>query len=199
MVTKFFKSPVAQFAVFVLVVVVYAVATGTSVESVLENLAQTAISTSSPTPISTPPPNPSVQGASIATDSASIAVVSEVVDGDTIRISSGETVRYIGIDTPETKDPRRPKECFGEEASRFNEQLVLGKTVQLEKDVSETDKYGRLLRYVWLDSEMVNEKLVKEGYANAVSYPPDVKYQSVFRSAEKEARENNRGLWEKCP
>lgn len=195
MVTKFFKSPLAQFVVFVSVVVIYAVATGTSVQSVLENMVPTPTPTATPSSTPRSTSSPAVQGASTASDSA---VVSEVIDGDTIRLSSGERLRYIGIDTPETKDPRRPKECYGEEASRYNEQLVLGKTVQLEKDVSETDKYGRLLRYVWLDGEMVNEKLVKEGYANAISYPPDIKYQSVFKAAEKDARVNNRGLWKAC-
>lgn len=76
--------------------------------------------------------------------------VVRVIDGDTIEIEGGDRVRYIGIDTPETVDPRKPVQCYGQEASNKNKELVEGKTVELEKDVSETDKYGRLLRYVWL-------------------------------------------------
>lgn len=124
-----------------------------------------------------------------------VITVTKVVDGDTIELSTGETVRYIGIDTPETVDPKRPVGCYGKEASNKNKELVLGKAVTLEKDVSETDKYGRLLRYVYVDSLFVNDYLVRQGFAKASSYPPDVKYQDQFRQAEQEARENNRGLW----
>jgi micrococcal nuclease len=120
------------------------------------------------------------------------------VDGDTIEVLiAGATykVRYIGVDTPETVDPRRPVGCFGREASERNRQLVEGKTVELEKDISETDKYGRLLRYVWVDGEMVNATLVREGYAVASTYPPDVKHQELFRSLQEEARDAGLGLW----
>lgn len=126
------------------------------------------------------------------------ARVTRVVDGDTIEVEiDGReyTLRYIGINTPETVDPRRPVECFGQESSDFNKQLVLGKSVGLEKDVSETDAFGRLLRYVWLDGEMVNATLVREGYAQASAYPPDVKYQDLFSSLQAQAAEAGRGLW----
>ena len=126
------------------------------------------------------------------------AWVARVVDGDTIRVTFGGreyTVRYIGVDTPETVDPRRPVQPFGKEASARNKELVEGKTVRLEKDVSETDRFGRLLRYVYVDDLMVNAILVQEGYAHAVSYPPDVKHQELFRRLEREAREAKRGLW----
>ncbi len=126
------------------------------------------------------------------------ALVVRVVDGDTIqvRLSGKEvTVRYIGINTPESVDPRRPAERFGKEAADRNRQLVQGKLVQLERDVSETDRFGRLLRYVWLDGTLVNAVLVQEGYARAVSYPPDVKYQERLREAERYARASKRGLW----
>jgi len=126
------------------------------------------------------------------------AKVVRVIDGDTIEIEGGVKVRYIGIDTPETVDPRKPVQCFGKEASAKNEELAGGKEVKLEKDVSETDKYGRLLRYVWVGDLLVNEYLVKEGYAQVSTYPPDVKYQERFLAAQKEARENNRGLWGAC-
>ena len=122
--------------------------------------------------------------------------VVRVIDGDTIEIEGGQKVRYIGIDTPETVDPNRPIGCYGKEASYKNKELVEGKIVFLEKDVSETDKYERLLRYIWLeDGTLINDYLVKEGYANSSSHPPDVKYQDIFRESERLAREGNKGLW----
>ncbi len=137
----------------------------------------------------------------------SIKVV-RVIDGDTIEIEGGQKVRYIGIDTPELVDPRKPVQCFAQEASLKNKELIEGKTIELEKDISETDKYGRLLRYVYLPAEasakagvdgvFVNDYLVREGFAHASSYPPDIKYQEQFSQAEQEAQEFNRGLWGKC-
>lgn len=121
--------------------------------------------------------------------------VTRVVDGDTIQLESGQKLRYIGIDTPETVHPTKEDGCFGKEASDFNKQLIEGKEVRLEKDVSETDRYGRLLRYVYLDDIFVNEYLVKEGYAVSSSYPPNVKYQEKLDEAERFARENGNGLW----
>jgi len=122
--------------------------------------------------------------------------VTRVIDGDTIELETGETIRYIGIDTPETVHPTKPVQCLGTEASAKNKELVDGKKVKLEKDVSETDKYGRTLRYVYLDDgRMVNDILVREGFASAASYPPDVKYQDQFREAEQSARANKWGLW----
>jgi len=134
-----------------------------------------------------------------ALDGLTPARVRDVVDGDTIHVSiDGRqyTVRYIGIDTPETVRPNHPVEWMGPEATAANEALVAGKTVYLEKDVSETDGYGRLLRYVYLaDGTMVNLELVRQGYAHAGSYPPDVKHQALLNRAEREAREAGRGLW----
>lgn len=124
--------------------------------------------------------------------------VLNVIDGDTIKLSDGKVVRYIGINTPETKDKRKGIECYGKEAFEKNKELVEGKEIRLEKDVSEKDKYGRLLRYVYVDDIFVNDYLVREGYAYAVTYPPDVKYQKQFKEAQEEARENNRGLWKEC-
>jgi micrococcal nuclease len=133
------------------------------------------------------------------------ATVTRVVDGDTVVVNIGGQeykLRYIGVDTPETVDPRRPVGCFGHEASTRNRELVEGRTVGLEKDVSETDDFGRLLRYVWLDpstasgqAEMVNARLVEEGYAQASTYPPDVKYAALFARLQSEARDARRGLW----
>jgi len=125
-------------------------------------------------------------------------LVTKVIDGDTITIEGGQIIRYIGIDTPETVHPSKPVECFGKEASNKNKELVEGKKVKLEKDISETDKYGRLLRYVWIGDIFVNDYLVKQGYAYAYTYPPDVKYSDQFVKAQQEAKDNNRGLWMSC-
>ena len=122
-------------------------------------------------------------------------LVTRVIDGDTIELATGQTVRYTGIDTPETVHPSKGVECFGREAAAANRALVEGKRVELEKDVSETDQYGRLLRYVYVEEEMVNDYLVRNGFAHASTWPPDVKYQGRFQTAEQYARENNLGLW----
>ncbi len=156
-----------------------------------------------------PSSTPLVESTPVATSSAVFgiegekALVTKVVDGDTIEVNNSQTVRLIGIDTPETVDPRRPVGCFGKEASNEAKNLLAGKEVILQKDVSDTDKYRRLLRYIFLPLEggqilFVNDYLVREGFAKVLTYPPDVKYNEQFRQAEKEARENNRGLWEKC-
>jgi micrococcal nuclease len=112
-----------------------------------------------------------------------------------------ERVRLIGVDAPETNGPPI---CFGAEATAKVEELV-GRSdgrALLEKDVSETDRYGRLLRYVWLEHpdgrRMLNEEIVKEGFAQVSTYPPDVKYQGQFLAAEREAKEGKRGLWGAC-
>jgi endonuclease YncB( thermonuclease family) len=126
-------------------------------------------------------------------------LVSRIIDGDTIELSNGKKVRYIGIDTPETVDPRKSVQCFGKEAKEANTNLVLNKVVILKKDVSETDKYGRLLRYVYLeDGTFVNLWLVKNGYASVYTYPPDVARSQEFLTAEQEARKNKQGLWGNC-
>ncbi len=126
-----------------------------------------------------------------------------VVDGDTIEVDiAGRLykVRYLGIDTPETVHPQEPVEWMGPEATQVNRALVEGRDVYLEKDVSETDKYGRLLRYVYVAAPsgqlvFVNEELVRQGYAQVYTYPPDVRYQGLFLQAQQEAREAERGLW----
>ncbi|MBX5489612.1 MAG: thermonuclease family protein [Chloroflexi bacterium] len=130
------------------------------------------------------------------------ARVVRVVDGDTIIVAIGgrqQRVRYIGVNAPESVDPRREVQCFGREAAARNAQLVDGQRVWLEKDVSETDPYGRLLRYVYVNGTMVNAELVREGYARAVTFPPDVRYAEELRRLEREAREARRGLWGTCP
>jgi len=117
-----------------------------------------------------------------------------VIDGDTITIEGGYRVRYIGIDTPEIYPV---VEAFGIEAWQINRDLVEGKEIRLEEDVSQTDKYGRLLRYVWVDEILVNAVLVKQGLARAKAYPPDTKYQDYLKQMEAEAREAGRGIWAK--
>lgn len=127
-------------------------------------------------------------------------IVTAVVDGDTIKLATGETVRYIGVDTPETKHPTKAVECFGEAATDYNTQLVLGQPVRLVADFSEVDRYGRLLRYVYLQNgTFVNQDLVEKGYAYAASYPPDISFSQEFAAAQAEAREAKRGLWSACP
>lgn len=125
-------------------------------------------------------------------------LVKKVVDGDTIELANGSRLRYIGIDTPETVDPKQTVQCYGKEASAKNKELVEGKRVRLETDVSNEDRYGRLLRYVYVGNIFVNDYLVAEGFARASSYPPDIKHQEQFRKSEAAARENNLGLWGSC-
>jgi micrococcal nuclease len=120
------------------------------------------------------------------------ARVTRVIDGDTIIITGGSRVRYIGIDTPEVY----PKlEAFGIEARQANRDLVEGKTVRLERDVSDTDRYGRLLRYVYVDSIFINAELVRRGLARVKAYPPDTKYHDYLEELETEARQAGRGMW----
>ena len=129
-----------------------------------------------------------------------------VSDGDTIRVDVGgqvETLRLILIDTPETHDPNNPPECYGAEATAFLEGLLpRGSELYLETDVSERDRFGRLLRYVWLDRGdevyLVNEAMVRSGYAAQSTFPPDVKYEERIQEAARFAREHGYGLWSAC-
>lgn len=131
------------------------------------------------------------------------AQVIHVVDGDTIDVLIDGTeyrVRYILIDTPETKHPTVGVEPFGPEAYEANRHLIAGQTVLLEKDVSETDRYGRLLRYVYLDeTTLVQEQLLLMGLAQVSTYPPDVKYAGRFLAAQRIAQENGLGIWGEQP
>ncbi len=141
---------------------------------------------------------PADLGIEQGTENYKEVLVTRVIDGDTIEIEGGERVRYLGIDTPETVDPRRPVQCFGAEASIENKALVEGKYVRLHKDITDRDKYGRLLRYVYVDDKFVNLELVKSGFAHIFTLAPDVKYAEEFLKAEREAREARRGLWGAC-
>lgn len=127
--------------------------------------------------------------------------VTRVVDGDTIEVDGGEKVRLIGINTPETKDPRKGVECFGHEASAAAEELMPpGTEVVLETDVEATDRYGRTLAYVHRipDGLFVNHDLVARGFAEVATYPPNVRHTDTFIAAQREAREAGRGLWSAC-
>ena len=131
-------------------------------------------------------------------DSDGRYVVERVVDGDTILLAGGERVRYIGVDTPESVQPDRPVECYGGEAAQKNKELVQGKRVILERDVSDRDRFGRLLRYVYVDGLFVNGELVKSGYAKAARYPPDTKHHDALTKLQEEAKRDNLGLWGAC-
>ncbi len=141
------------------------------------------------TPTETPPPpRGNLQSAQVVA----------VIDGDTIDVllnGRKYRVRYTLINTPETEHSPKGAEPFGAEATAANRALVDGKTVQLEKDVSETDPYGRLLRYVYVDGRMVNEELLRRGLAHVATFPPDVKYVERFLAVQKEAQAAGRGIW----
>jgi micrococcal nuclease len=122
-------------------------------------------------------------------ESSNMAMVTTVIDGDTIIIEGGHHVRYIGIDAPDSG------EFYYLEAKQINERLVKGKKVRLERDISDKDSYGRLLRYVYIGDDFVNAEIVRQGCAWAIAYTPDVKYQVYLEAMEKEARQLKRGVW----
>ena len=128
------------------------------------------------------------------------AEVMAIVDGDTIRVAAGdgsERVRYTGIDAPEMARDGEPAEPFADAATERNAELLEDGRVCLERDVSDRDRFDRLLRYIWLeDGTLVNETLLREGLAHVVTFPPDVRYhESRFEPAEAEARAAGRGIW----
>jgi len=127
--------------------------------------------------------------------------VIEVIDGDTVKLSNGRLLRYIGLDTPEVRikdkggDFKYRPQPFSLEAKEFNRKLVEGKIVRVEFDIEKTDRYGRLLGYCFVDKTFVNAKLIEQGYAVLYTYPPNVKYVEVFVASQKKARERKKGLW----
>lgn len=137
-----------------------------------------------------------------SSDTASFYEVVKVADGDTITVNvDGKKtgIRMIGLDTPETVDPRKTVQCFGKEASDMSKEMLSGKMVRLESDStqSDKDKYGRLLRYVFLeDGTLFNKWMIENGFGFEYTYDSNpYKYQVEFQMAENSARENNRGLW----
>jgi micrococcal nuclease len=149
-------------------------------------------------PSPTAPPTPAFGTAPIGP--TELAMVLSITDGDTIRIDRGhgsERLRYIGMNTPEAGEPG------GSEATAANTSLVAGRQVVLERDVSETDQFDRLLRYVWIQDgggwTFVNMKLVAEGFAQAATYPPDVRFSELFVGTEQTARSTLAGLWAATP
>lgn len=157
------------------------------------------------------PPPPASQLADVATPLPAATTtpalakntypVIKVVDGDTLDVLIHEKtvrLRLIGLDTPETVDPRKPVQCFGKAASDKAKEMLSGKTVRLEYDASQgtLDKYGRTLAYVYLpDGTLFNEYMIAAGYAHEYTYNLPYKYQKEFEAAEKSAREEKKGLW----
>jgi len=138
--------------------------------------------------------------ASCAASLSDHVVVRRVVDGDTVELTDGRLVRYIGIDTPEVRRKEHERwivdpEPMAEEASAFNRQLVEGKEVRLEYDVQSYDRFGRVLAYVYVGDVMVNAQLLMDGYAQPLTIPPNVKHATWFRTLAQQARQAGRGLW----
>lgn len=129
--------------------------------------------------------------------------VTSVIDGDTIVVEGGHKVRYIGINAPETsKDTSGKKtgeQCFADESYLENKRLVEGKVIKLVRDVSNTDKYGRLLRYVYVNDIFINDYLVINGYAKTMTIKPDVRYYEKFKVSQSHAKSKNLGIWKACP
>lgn len=117
------------------------------------------------------------------------ALVTSVIDGDTVELADGRRVRYLGIDTPESG------EYYAEEATARNKELVEGKTVELQRGPRDQDEYGRLLRYVYVDGVFVNAELIAQGYAKAYIFDPDDRYSQILVQLEQYAKMKNRGLW----
>lgn len=134
-------------------------------------------------------------------EDASSAIVKNVIDGDTIEVifnNEVDTIRLIGIDSPELKAPRKQVECFGVEASTFAKQYLNGKKIYLTRDSSQgnSDKYGRLLRYVWLDEKTnLNQMMIANGYAYEYTYDTPYMYQTAFKESQQQAQAQKLGLW----
>ena len=139
-----------------------------------------------------------------ATELASTGQVLRIVDGDTIKVRLGdrtETVRYLGVDTPETVKPNTPVQCYGKQASEYNRRQVEGRQVRLRYSVERRDRYGRLLAYVYVDGSKrsINADLVARGYGEELVIPPNVEHAERYRRLEQEARNRRLGLWGACP
>ena len=130
------------------------------------------------------------------------ASVVDTIDGDTIDVRLGdgrvERVRVLGVDTPETKDARKPVQCFGPEASAYTHRRLLGRRIELETDVEVRDKYGRLLAHVYIDGQRYGDELLRAGFARLLLIPPNGEHARSMLHAELDARDAHRGLWGLC-
>lgn len=156
-----------------------------------------------PTILTTPTPNISkiiaVTNTTLQEETNEQYLVTRIIDGDTFEIETRQKVRLIGIDTPElNKANARDPECFGVQATQKLSDLILNKKIRMKKDISETDRFGRLLRYIYIDTLFVNKYLVDSGFAFAHAYPPDMKFKDTLTLAQKTAQENKQGLWNEC-
>jgi micrococcal nuclease len=131
--------------------------------------------------------------------------VERIVDGDTVKVRLPDqrrtvTVRYIGVDTPESVKPGEPVQCYAKQASHFNERLVTGRRVRLRIGRERTDRYGRMLAYVYLldGGRFVNAELLRRGYARTLEIPPNTDFADRFDRLERRARDRGRGLWRAC-
>ncbi|HMF05252.1 MAG TPA: thermonuclease family protein [Acidimicrobiia bacterium] len=127
--------------------------------------------------------------------------VVDVVDGDTITVTRGDTtdtVRLLGVDTPETHHPRKPVECFGPEAAAYTDSHLRGRSVQLEGDIEERDRYGRRLAYIIVDGERFNDDLLRRGYARLLVIEPNHAHARTMLGEELAAKRTGRGLWSEC-
>jgi len=135
-------------------------------------------------------------------DAAPRARVIDVIDGDTVIVAfadgSTDTVRLLGVDTPETHHPTKPVGCYGPEASAFTARALTGRVVELERDVETRDIYGRRLAYVLVDGERFNDVLLRRGYARLLVIAPNRGHAHELLDAELSARHANRGLWGRC-
>ena len=124
-----------------------------------------------------------------------------VVDGDTIHVDllgDDVTIRIIGIDTPEKDGPYTQQECFGDESTRYTEDALGGRDVELEFDVERIDRFERTLAYIWVGDSLFNEAILREGYAVVATFPPNVRYVERFIEAQRAARDDGAGLWGEC-
>lgn len=145
------------------------------------------------------------EGSNTSEEKVELVEVARIVDGDTVVLSDNRTVRYLNIDTPETKKPGTPIQCFGPEASQMNKSLVEGKKVVIKADKEFQDKYDRELRFIFLEGENVdnvensiNARLVRMGFARASIYEPNSTYADVFYKLERQAKSENLGIWKNC-
>ncbi len=148
-------------------------------------------------PVATPAATPTINQATTSAEITKV-IVTRIIDGDTFEISDGSKVRLIGINSPEIKGEGGKSDCFALEAKNKLASLLNGKEVYLRRDVSEVDKYNRLLRYAYVDNLLVNEYMLSEGYAQVATYPPDTALSGIFVQSERQARKEKLGLWKAC-